>query len=844
MDDEIVLFYKKRECTMTISCRLYILIIFSLLNFWTQDTYANLKFSNPSSVIAMYPTNSLLKITNVSKVTGWSEQSIVKAFGNNAPSQWVEGYTDNVIIAQTGGTAVPHTNLIYSDSNAINSLDPLVINNSNAVVYLNVAVRTDSNAFAYGIRNNSNAIIYLNQITGELSIHNSNAIIALNNTVRTDSNAFAYGIKNNSNTLLALNRTTSNALLFSNRNNSNAIVKLGVTERTNSNAFAYGITNNSNAITKLDITERTNSNAFAYGIKNNSNTLLALNRTTSNALLFSNRNNSNAIVKLGVTERTNSNAFAYGITNNSNAITKLDITERTNSNAFAYGIKNNSNTLLALNRTTSNALLFGDRNNSNAIINLGVTDRTNSNAFAYGIKNNSNAIIKLNQITGELSINNSNAIVSWIKSTSNSVVSLDSRETNLENTVRTDSNAFAYGIRNNSNAIVYLNQITGELSIHNSNAIIALNNTVRTDSNAFAYGIRNNSNAIVYLNQITGELSIHNSNAIVKINAEMITINGPGVTQISTPTYTMLYDIYLSTDHTLNIANSCVLDGNGHMINFAKDSPNIFTTGMNSNVILNNVVLKNFDDSSVQLGAGATLTFGDGCRIDLADEQTMSMPWIFSGNSAINGYGNPLDLGTQSIQIMQSGTLAIENLLLSGLVDNNVRCLGPNANITFKNDTLQITGDYSFTAGSLIFQDEVEIKSNNELSLSNEFIYASDQISTINSYSRLKLDYGVFFYYAPSVVSRNLIAMQDISSELYLNGCALATSSVGMCLIKGTLTVDSDNQLIDVLFGTPTSLAQSICFGDGFAADDLAINILPGGQLDITNGILDYQNVN
>ncbi len=372
----------------------------------------------------------------------------------------------------------------------------------------------------------------------------------------------------------------------------------------------------------------------------------------------------------------------------------------------------------------------------------------------------------------------------------------------------------------------------------------SLNNNIVTYAAAPAELVYDNSNAIIKLGQAGGTLSVNNSNAIVKINAEMITINGPGVTQISTPAYTMPYDIYLSTDHTLNIANSCVLDGNGHMINFAKDSPNIFTTGINSNVILNNVVLKNFDDSSVHLGAGATLTFGDGCRIDLADEQAMSMPWIFSGNSAINGYGNPLDLGTQSIQIMQSGTLTIENLLLSGLVDNNVRCLGPNANITFKNDTLQITGDYSFTAGSLIFQDEVEIKSNNELSLSNEFIYASDQISTINSYSRLKLDYGVFFYYAPSVVSRNLIAMQDVSSELYLNGCALATSSVGMCLIKGTLTVDSDNQLIDVLFGTPTSLAQSICFGDATSADDLAINILPGGQLDITNGILDYQNVN
>jgi hypothetical protein len=102
----------------------------------------------------------------------------------------------------------------------------------------------------------------------------------------------------------------------------------------------------------------------------------------------------------------------------------------------------------------------------------------------------------------------------------------------------------------------------------------------------------------------------------------------------------------------------------------------------------------------------------------------------------------------------------------------------------------------------------------------------------------------VLFYYAPIVANRDLLSMQDISSELYLNGCALATSSTGMRLTKGTLTVDSSNILIDVLFGTPTSLSESICFGDGIASDDLAINILPGAQLDLVNGILDYQNVN
>jgi len=50
-----------------------------------------------------------------------------------------------------------------------------------------------------------------------------------------------------------------------------------------------------------------------------------------------------------------------------------------------------------------------------------------------------------------LVVQNSNAIVSWVKQTSNTANWLSKK-------VRTDSNAFAYGIKNNSNAIIKLSQ--------------------------------------------------------------------------------------------------------------------------------------------------------------------------------------------------------------------------------------------------------------------------------------------------------------------------------------------------------------------------------------------------
>jgi hypothetical protein len=526
------------------------LLIFLLFIFLSHNAYADLNFSSPNSTIAINPTNSFLKLGNVNKVFGWSEASIVKAFGDNSPSQWVEGYTSGVVIAQTGGTAVPHTNLVYSNSNTINSLKPLVFANSSSIVYLSV-------------------------------------------------------------------------------------------------------------------------------------------------------------------------------------------TERTNSNAFAYEIKNNSN----------------------AIIKLGVTERTNSNAFAYGIKNNSNAIIKFEQSTSNtLVIQNSNAIVSWVKGTSNAVIKLSGT----------------------------------------APAVLPLNN----------------------------------SNAIVKLNAELLSIFGPGNTIINTPTFTMTYDYYLSPDHGLIFQTSCAFDGNGHMIFFAKNSPNILIINPGCNVVLTNVVLKNFDDSSVQLGSGATLTFGDGCRIDLADEQVMSMPWIFDGNSAINGCGNPLELNTQSIQIMQNGNLTINNLILEGLANNNLQCVG-NANIILSSDTLQIASDYSFTSGALVFENDVVITG------TNTFIYQTDQVSTITSASSLLVDSGITFSYAPGIADRDLIVMQDITSQLYLNGCTLSSTTTGLRLTVGTLTIDGSNTIKN---DGAVSLSQGISFGNGISGDNLNINILPGGSINVVSGALDYQN--
>ena len=236
-------------------------------------------------------------------------------------------------------------NQIFATVAFDNEISRFILKDSNSKIKLNPAAVygwrdrslikniTGGGLSDYNIKSYSGVddIVTYAEAPGELVYDNSNAIIKLDRDLRTDSNAFAYGIKNNSNTLLALNRTTSNALLFGDRNNSNAIVTLDQTVRTDSNAFAYEIKNNSNAILVLQFDD-----------------LLT-------------HQNSNAIVKLDQAVRTDSNAFAYGIKNNSNAIITLNNTAGTlsinNSNAIVSWIKGTSN---AVNSTFNPPLVSGN----------------------------------------------------------------------------------------------------------------------------------------------------------------------------------------------------------------------------------------------------------------------------------------------------------------------------------------------------------------------------------------------------------------------------------------------------------------------------------------------------
>lgn len=360
---------------------------------------------------------------------------------------------------------------------------------------------------------------------------------------------------------------------------------------------------------------------------------------------------------------------------------------------------------------------------------------------------------------------------------------------------------------------------------NNSNAIAAISTATLTTL------VRQNSNAI---NAGTGggntALTIQNSNSIVSLSTQI----GLGNIIVSTSSYALTSDVSLSTNRTLLVTVSSKIDGGGHIISFARNVSNVFTINAGLNVVLTNVILRNFSDTAISLGAGSTITFGDGVVIELDKDETLSRNWIFSGNSYLNGFGNLLNLSFFNISILQPGRLVMQDLFVKNMRANNIRCVGDKASFTIRNAALALSSNYTLSVGGMLFQQEVMFTG------TNIFSYETGQTSTIDTQSTLFFDTNSTFSYAPKRrKNSDLIAMTDVTSRFFANGCTIRSTTTGLRLTKGTLVVDGKVTLQNA---NAVSLSQGISFGNGIAASDLTINILGGAKLELTSGVLLYNN--
>ena len=316
-------------------------------------------------------------------------------------------------------------------------------------------------------------------------------------------------------------------------------------------------------------------------------------------------------------------------------------------------------------------------------------------------------------------------------------------------------------------------------------------------------------------------LIFNNSNAIVQndedINNLQLQLNtidhGPSNIHFDT-TITLSFNIYLGDaidyEHKLYIhgGSTVTVDGSGRYIHFARDSVNdLLIIDDNTTLILENIVLKDFLPQYVSLGTNSELIFGDGTTIEIGENFVMPSTGLstlkFQGNVILNGYEHALQICpvSNALQVASGGNLILENARLDGLHDYNVRCLGPNAHITYKNDILVLCNDYTFSDGTITFSQDVTIKGKD-----HSFTYKSPELSKVSTNATLFIDRDVEFIYDAGNSDRNeasktALILEDPSAILYLNGCTLHSTRTGLSLINGSVVFEDKVTLIsDALY--------------------------------------------
>lgn len=291
---------------------------------------------------------------------------------------------------------------------------------------------------------------------------------------------------------------------------------------------------------------------------------------------------------------------------------------------------------------------------------------------------------------------------------------------------------------------------------------------------------------------------------------------------------------------TITIINSApVFDGRGwymHFSRFPLDGANtlkMLAVDPNTDAVITHMVLKDFLSEYLSIPASSSLTFGDQTTIELGANEDLSMTWTFEGECVLDGKNHMITLESGG-GIDVNSSLLIKNVTIKGLSDSAIKCLDNSSTITFQNVTLLLSNNYTITTGHFEILDDVFVK--RLTSASNaQFIYGTDGIaSKILAGSKLHFDRDTTLRYEPLSSDKNLIQFEDESSVLSLNGATVSTNNVGLELTKGTLVIDhkcfADSQ-------------ATISLGDGNINNDLQIEVMPGGNIDVRSGILEYNNI-
>ena len=218
----------------------------------------------------------------------------------------------------------------------------------------------------------------------------------------------------------------------------------------------------------------------------------------------------------------------------------------------------------------------------------------------------------------------------------------------------------------------------------------------------------------------------------------------------------------------------------------------------------------------------------------------------FQGDSVINGNGYKLILSNCcQIKVGSNSTLLIKDVIIDGVEKKNIQLTDETSKIIFENVELILDGDYIFDKGSFDIIGELNISGKG-----NKFIYASDEISTVNANSSLALNPGVTFRYDPPGKDSNLLQFENKTSLLTVCNATLEGGDLqwqmckGELFVKGNSCIASDFTVKSKVTRQTSAENCGVMLGDGENQElNMDLHLEEGAVIDIENGEVCYSDV-
>jgi len=272
--------------------------------------------------------------------------------------------------------------------------------------------------------------------------------------------------------------------------------------------------------------------------------------------------------------------------------------------------------------------------------------------------------------------------------------------------------------------------------------------------------------------------------------------------------------------------STIVLNGNGYVLQMPGKVSGVIVIPEGKRVLIENLVLRDFLPEHIELGLGASISFGEGVVLQLADDAFLSNTYEIVGNTVIDGRYKMLDIGaisTAGIRVSGGAVLRIVNTYLMSVSGTRLANLDAQSRIQFASSSIFMTGDVDFLQGHLDIFGDVTFTGANK-----KFNFKSSEGCIIRQNAQLYLDNSVSLVYDNPFSVGNGLVLEDVTSRLFLHSANLISNSSRLILRRGMVFIDGDSA-----FKTDLSNSNAKIIVD--ASADVKVQL--GGVFDIDGDV-------